>query len=244
MKLSAPLHLLKSRAKTIKKDSGITMTEALDQVAQIEGYLSWSLLHTQQKLVIPKTKQEVLEYLLPGDLMLIGARPGLGKTQFALDILVQALDEGRHCYFFSLEYTHTKISKYFHQLLGENFNARCLSIDLSDNISASHIIEKTRNTISTTDIIVVDYLQLLDQKRSNPEIQDQIKILKNYAREKKCIIIFISQLDRSFDENKKLLPKINDVRMPNEFDITLFNKLMLIHGGRQLFLKPIQFELN
>ena len=220
------------------------MTEALDQVAQNEGYLSWSLLQTQQKLVHPKTKREVLEYLNPGDLMLIGSRPGLGKTELALDILFQAIDEGRHCYFFSLEYTHTNITAHFNKLLDDNFNTRYLSVDLSDDISASYIVEKTRNTISTAGIIVVDYLQLLDQKRSNPEVQEQLEILKSYAREVKCIIIFISQLDRSFDENKISLPEINDVRMPNEFDLTLFNKLMLIHGDRKLFLKPAQFEFN
>lgn len=244
MKLSAPLHLLKSHAKIIKKNNDISITEALNHVAQSEGYLSWSLLQAQQKLVYPNTKREVLEYLNPGDLMLIGARPGLGKTQFALDILFQALDEGRHCYFFSLEYTSTNISTHFNKLLDDNVNTRYLSVDLSDDISASYIVEKTRNTISTAGIILIDYLQLLDQKRSNPEIQEQIEILKSYAKEMKCIIIFISQLDRSFDENKKSLPKTNDIRMPNEFDLTLFNKLMLIHEDRKLFLKPAQFELN
>jgi len=241
MKLSAPLHLLKSRAKAIKKNSSLTMVEALDHIAKKEGYLSWSSLQTQQKHVLPKTKQEVFAYLNPGDLMLIGARPGLRKTQFALDILVQALVEDRYCYFFSFEYTHSNISNY---LLDDYCNTKYLSIDLCDEISASYIIDKTKSTLSKPGVIVVDYLQLLDQKRSNSDIQQQLKTLKAYAKERDFIIIFISQLDRSFDEKCDVLPTINDIRMPNEFDVTLFNKLMLIHGKGQLFLQPAQFELN
>ena len=37
MKLSAPVHLLKSRAKEIKQSQRIPMIEALDQVARSEG---------------------------------------------------------------------------------------------------------------------------------------------------------------------------------------------------------------
>ena len=244
MKLSAPLHQLKSNAKKIKKDNNISLTEALNQVAKSEGYLSWSLLQAQQKRILPKTKEDILEYLQPGDLMLIGSRPGFGKTQCSLDILAQALDEKRHCYFFSLEYNQTNITKHFSQLLTNDVTARYLLIDLCDDISANYIIEKTQDTIGSADIVVIDYLQLLDQKRSNPELQQQIESLKNYARKTKCIIIFISQLDRSFDVNKYALPRINDIRMPNKFDVLQFNKLMLIHENRRLFLKPVQFELS
>jgi hypothetical protein len=59
-----------------------------------------------------------------------------------------------------------------------------------------------------------------------------------------CIIIFISQLDRSYDAKGKTLPSLEDVRMPNEFDVGLFNKLMLFHQDKKVFIKPAQFELS
>lgn len=244
MKLSAPLHLLKSRAKALKKTEGITLTEALDQVAQSEGYVSWSLLSSKKQQALPRTRQEVLGYLKPCDLMLIGARPGLGKTQLAIEMAVQALKEGRRAYFFSLEYTLADIANHFSTLINDKALPNELSIDLSDDISASYIIEKTRETIQNNSFIVVDYLQLLDQKRSKPDLQMQIQTLKGYAKETGCIIVFISQLDRLFDDRGGVLPSLEDVRMPNEFDLGLINKLMLIHQSRLLFIKPAQFELS
>jgi replicative DNA helicase len=248
MKLSAPVHLLKSRAKEIKQGQHIPMIEALDQVARSEGYSSWSLLQARLNHDQPKSRQDVLGYLNPGDLMLIGARRGLGKTKFALEILVQALSEGRHCYFFSLEYTQSEI-KVLVERLQQNMGfdmspAIELSIELSDDMSAASIVKKTRKTIVTGGVIVVDYLQLLDQKRTNPDIKTQIKILKEYAKEMKCIIIFISQIDRSYDGKGEALPTLEDVRMPNKFDVDLFNKLLLFHQDRQMFVKPAQFELS
>jgi replicative DNA helicase len=244
MKLSAPLSQLKSLAKKIKKKRNISLSAALDIVAQVEGYSSWSLLRGKQKLFLPRTQTEILEYLNPGDLMIIGARPGIGKTKFALSLLVLALNQGRHCFLFSFEFTRTNVTKRIDSLIRNIDDTRLLTVDLSDDISASHIVNKTTNSISRGAVIVVDYLQLLDQKRSNPEVQEQIQVLKLYAKQQGCIIIFISQLDRSSDENEKAIPSINDVRMPNEFDINLFNKIMLIYKDRKVFLKPVQFEIE
>jgi hypothetical protein len=40
MKLTAPLHVLKGKAKELKRSQAITMTEALDQIAKVEGFSS------------------------------------------------------------------------------------------------------------------------------------------------------------------------------------------------------------
>jgi hypothetical protein len=44
MKLSAPIPILKSQAKRLAKEEGIPLSEALNCVAQREGFNSWSLL--------------------------------------------------------------------------------------------------------------------------------------------------------------------------------------------------------
>jgi hypothetical protein len=51
-------------------------------------------------------------------------------------------------------------------------------------------------------------------------------------------------IDRSYDGEGEVLPRLEDVRMPNQFDIDLFNKLMLFHRDRHLFIRPAQFELS
>src|SRR4051812_24562923 len=103
MKLSAPIYVLKSQAKELKRTKQIKMVEALDQIAQREGFSSWSLLQSKAKDLHPKIREEILGYLNPGDLFLIASRPGLGKTTFALQLLVQAFHENKTCCFFSLE---------------------------------------------------------------------------------------------------------------------------------------------
>ena len=73
-------------------------------------------------------------------------------------------------------------------------------------------------------MIVVDYLQLLDEKRINAPLQEQIEKLKSYAKEKQCIIIFISQLDRKLESKINKSPTDADLRLPNPLDLSLINK--------------------
>jgi len=75
MKLSSPVHILKNQAKHLKREKAISMTEALDSIAEREGYSSWSLLKSKQSSVMPSSYAEVLNYFNEGDLVLIGSRP-------------------------------------------------------------------------------------------------------------------------------------------------------------------------
>jgi replicative DNA helicase len=245
MKLSAPIFVLKAQAKELKRTKSITMTEALNLIAQREGFSSWSLLQSQAKDLFPKTREEILGYLNPGDLMLIGSRPGLGKTTFTLKVLVQAVKEGRQCFFFTLEYGRREIAQKIAEIdesICEN-NPR-LTFDFSDDISSGYIIQKTKTVLKSGSIIVIDYLQLLDQKRSNPEIQVQIEELKKFAKDRKCILIFISQIDRAFEAKGKKHPSLDDVRLPNPLDLKLFNKTMFLHNGKKIFTSPAEFEID
>ncbi len=233
MKLTAPVYILKSKAKELKRSQAITMIEALNQVAKAEGFNSWSLLQSKVKTFTPQTKEELLEYLHPGDLLLIGARPGLGKTTLTLQLLLHAIKEKRPCFFFSLEYAEktlfTKLAE-----LDQKFepNNSLLKLDLSDKISSDYIIDQTKSTVTEGSLIAVDYLQLLDQNRNKPPLQRQIEDLKSYAKEKKCILIFISQIDRAFDQKELTKPSIEDIKLPNPLDLSLFNKSIFVENGQ------------
>src|SRR5262249_51982441 len=118
------------------------------------------------------------------------------------------------------------------QSLGANAKAiASLTLDASDDICADHVIRKL-SAVPGKAVAVIDYLQLLDQKRRNPELADQIRALKYFARAAGSIIVVISQIDRSFELQAKPVPELTDVRLPNPLDLTLFTKSCFLHEGQ------------
>jgi len=75
------------------------------------------------------------------------------------------------------------------------------------------------------------YLQILDQRRSSPEINQQIEALRRFANEVGHIIILISQIDRKYELAADDLPTLADVRTPNPVDLSLFTKSCFLSEG-------------
>jgi len=103
MKLSAPLYYLKRKAKLLSRAENIPLHAALDRIARQQGFGSWSLLAAKAPASAPAEK--LFAQLAPGDLMLVGARPGQGKTLMSLELAVQAMKSGSRGVFFTLDFT-------------------------------------------------------------------------------------------------------------------------------------------
>src|SRR3954452_21977047 len=103
MRLSAPLYNLKRKAKLLSRAENIPLHEALDPVARQGGFDAWGLFAAKVTASAPAEK--LFARLAPGDLVLVGARPGQGKTLMSLDVAVQAIKSGSRGVFFTLEYT-------------------------------------------------------------------------------------------------------------------------------------------
>lgn len=233
MKLSAPVYRLKRKAKELARKDDIPLHLALDCVASSEGFGAWSLLAA--KSAEAPSAEELLARLAPGDLLLIGARPGHGKTLLSLQLAVEAMKAGRRAAFFTLEYTAKDVLGRFRALGVEPGQFEGLfSFDDSDAISADHIMRVLADVPDGT-LAVVDYLQVLDQKRGNPELMVQIRDLKAFAQEKGLILVFISQIDRSYDPDLKPCPDRDDIRLPNPLDLSLFNKACFLNEGEIRF---------
>jgi hypothetical protein len=229
MKLSLPVYRLKREAKVLARKENIPLHAALDRIALAQGFPRWSLLAA--KLSEANPAQALYAGLSPGDLVLVAARPGHGKTLMSLEIAVEAMRSGRPCAFFSLEYTERDIIDRFRAIDVEPARYDGLfTFDGSDCINASHIIS-TLEDFPPGAMAVVDYLQLLDQKRDNPDLQSQVRNLKTFARERCLTIIFIAQIARSFDPAKKTVPDLGDVRLPNPLDLSLFDKSCFLNNG-------------
>ena len=233
MKLSAPLYHLKRKAKLLSRAENIPLHEALDRIARQEGFGGWSLLAAKAAAAAPAEK--LFARLAPGDLVLLGARPGHGKTRMGLELAVQAMKSGSQGVFFTLEYTEKDMLDRFRAIgVAREAFARLFEFDSSDEISSDYIVKRLADAPRGT-LAVVDYLQLLDQKRDKPELMVQVRTLQSFARDRGLIFVFISQIDRSYDPLKKPCPDLDDVRLPNPLDLSLFTKTCFLNEGEIRF---------
>ena len=230
LKMSAPIYRLKRRARVLSRAKHIPLNAALDRVAGEEGFSSWSLLAARAAAAGPS--RELLARLNPGDLVLLAARPGHGKTLMSLELIVEAIKRGRHGIFFTFEYNENEVLNRIRRItgdpaiLGDRF-----AIDTSDSINADYIINRLATAPSSA-VVVVDYLQLLDQRRENPTLMAQVRALKSFAADRGLIIVFISQIDRSYDPSSRPCPGLEDVRLPNPLDLRLFDKTCFLNDGK------------
>ncbi len=233
MKLSAPLYHLKRQAKILSRERKIPLHEALDRIAAGQGYAGWSLLAARMAAASPAAK--LFARLTPGDLLLIGARPGHGKTLLSLELAVEAMKSGNRAAFFTLEYTIKEVLERFRDIGVAWAHYKDLFVfDDSDAISAGYIMEKLAS-VPRGSLAVIDYLQLLDQKRENPDLASQVHTLKAFARERDLVLVFIAQIARSYDPSTKPLPDIDDIRLPNRLDTAVFSKTCFLNDGELRF---------
>ena len=233
MQLSAPIHVLKRKAKLAARGNDIALHQALDKVAIEEGFNSWS--HLVSSSVNENPARQILSQLESGDLALIGARPGQGKTLLGLELVARASDVRRNGYFFTLDYHERDVAERFSSIgIDPSTFKGSVVIDTSDDVSADYVINRL-GVEKEAALIVVDYLQLLDQKRTNPSLDVQIRSLQRYVLETGAMCLMISQIDRSFDLAEKSMPDISDIRLPNPVDLSAFRKLFFLHDGKIQF---------
>lgn len=230
MQLSAPIYHLKRQAKLMARQTGTPLHKALDQVALAEGFQNWGHLASAASSGFPA--DFVWSQLQPGDLVLLGARPGQGKTLLGLELASKAATVNRKGFFFTLDYHVRDVADRFADLGIDQMSAqKTVDVDTSDEISADYVISRLKRFDKPV-MAVIDYLQLLDQRRTNPTLQDQITSLRSYVKATGAICVVISQVNRSFDLSDKPMPDLSDVRLPNPLDLSAFDKVCFLHNGK------------
>ena len=227
MRLSVPIYHLKRRARLLARGEKIPLHEAQDRIAREEGFSAWSALSARMAANPPASA--LLPRLVEGDMLLLGARPGHGKTLVALQLLLDAARDGRRAVFFTLEYTDQEVKRLI-QSLDNGAVERAPEIVTSGDISADFIVRYLSGSPRGT-VAAIDYLQILDQQRNKPSLWDQMLVLNNFAKENGVILGFISQIDRSFSPECDPLPGVDDVRLPNPIPAGVFSKACFLHAG-------------
>ena len=230
MKLSAPIHVLKQQAKALSRRESVRLHVALDRIAAREGFTGWShLASTWQR---QERCRSVYGQLRPGDLTLVGSRPGQGKTLLGAGLAVEAMSRGHNAAFFTLESTAPEVEKLF-GALGQSpaeFQDQWL-LDTSEEISAEHIAHRLAGTPPCT-LVVIDYLQQLDQRRDKPSLDVQLNQLRKFAHAKRAMVVCLSQIGREYTLTSRAFPSMQDVRLPNPADLSLFDNACFLQGGK------------
>jgi hypothetical protein len=227
MRLSLPIYQLKRRAKLLARAAKIPLHKAQDRIAREEGFSAWSALSA--RMATHPTASALLPSLAEGDMLLLAARPGQGKTLMGLQLLLDSVRDGRRAVFFTLEYTDREVIELIRSL-DDTAVEYAPEIATSSDISADFIVQYLSGSPRGT-VAVIDYLQILDQQRSKPSLSQQMQVLKKFAQESGNILCFISQIDRSFDPGRDPFPSLADVRLPNPIPPGVFSMACFLNAG-------------
>ena len=213
------------------------LNEAIEQIEEIENQgtgLSGLATHFVDL-------DNTLAGLQDGNLIIIAARPSMGKSSLALNIATNAAKESKTVAFFSLEMTKEELVQRVlfseakvasgdarkGQLGPEKWsrvveaaskvNTMPLYFDDASVSTVTDIRAKSRRLKASKnlDLIVVDYIQLMQGNSGDNRQQEIAEIsrnLKGLARELKVPIIALSQLNRAAEAREDKRPRLGDLR--------------------------------
>lgn len=176
------------------------------------------------------------------DLILLAARPSMGKTALALNIAMNAVKAGSSVALFSLEMSKEQYVQRIISMESMVDSTKLRTGDLNDEdwtrlINTMSLISNYNVYIDDTpsvslfemmskcrrlkiekglDLIVVDYLQLMSDGGKNDNRQQEIsnisRGLKAMARELNCPVMALSQLSRAPELRNDHRPIMSDLR--------------------------------
>ncbi|MFA5367859.1 MAG: replicative DNA helicase [Dehalococcoidia bacterium] len=192
------------------------------------------------------TGYKALDNLLGGmrrsDMIVLAARPSLGKTSLALGVARNAaVNQKKRVAIFSIEMSNEQIVQRFlaneanvdsHRLrLGEQTEAEerrmmdatgvlseaPIYIDDSPVLTVMEMKSKARQLHfeKGIDLVIIDYIQLMYGSSRDNRVQEMTEIsrsIKEMARELNVPVIAVSQLSRAAEQRQSHRPQLSDLR--------------------------------
>ncbi len=183
-----------------------------------------------------------LSGLQRSDMIVIAARPSVGKTAFALNIAANAARKGQAVLIFSLEMAKEQLVQRLLCMVGRVDSDRLrkgylakeefpkiqeaaailtenkIFIDESAGLTPFELRSKARRHASQypLDLIIIDYMQLMSitgrYENREKEMSKISREIKGLARELSIPIITLSQLSREAEKDDMGMPKLSHLR--------------------------------
>lgn len=183
-----------------------------------------------------------------GQLIILAAQPGMGKTALALNIMRNcSIEDNKSCCFFSFEMSvfqlitrllametdidskklmRSKITIDDLREINSKINPLSQSkiiIDEGINNNLNDVLNRMRKYKQKygTELFLIDYLHLiksLKKERREQEVSDIARSLKNIAKELNVPVIALSQLNRNVEHNVNKEPRLSNLRESGEIE--------------------------
>ncbi|MCK4875708.1 MAG: replicative DNA helicase [Sulfurimonas sp.] len=177
-----------------------------------------------------------------GDLVIVAARPAMGKTSFILNTVNSLITQGKGVAFFSLEMpaeqlmlrllsiqTSIPLQKLrvgdmnddqWGRLNGavDKMNDAKLYVDDQGSLNINQLrskLRKLKNKHPEIEIAVIDYLQIMSgigNQDRHLQVSEMSRGLKMLARELNMPIVALSQLNRGLESRNDKRPMLSDIR--------------------------------
>lgn len=190
---------------------------------------------------IPKLDR-VVGHFQPTDLVIVGARPSIGKTAFAISLMLNMAKDGKKIGFIS---TEMALEQVMYRFLSQVSNIPAYKFRTSDfwdnewpelsaatrimdgfslrindkpDMKISEVIMQCRawHMVESLDIVFIDYLtRIRPDKETQSRTNDVGEIsaqLKNIARTLKVPVVCLAQLNRGNEKRADKTPVMSDLR--------------------------------
>lgn len=184
---------------------------------------------------------DMLNGLQPGEMIIVAARPSMGKTAFAMNLIEAMAGANQACAVFSLEMSRQQLAQRMmcsraqidaqrvrkglltageYQRLAmmvNEMNKMPIWVDDSPGLTPLELRAKCRRLKQQHDIkaIMIDYMQLMDNpgvESRQQQISEISRSIKAVARELYVPVIALSQLNRGSEGRDGHRPRMSDLR--------------------------------
>lgn len=238
------LGFITKSVENIEEKNILTKTSSMQDIAD-EFYEKFTSAPENKEYDTFKTGLNALDAIIgsfePGDLVVIGARPSMGKTSLATTFTTSFDKRGIGVLFDSLEMPHAKLFRRliaeraeesigdikkgivkspekFKKALRDLRNSRNIAIHDTSYISIHQLVAKASTVFRKNKhfkIWIIDHLRYVKKEGKKDEhlqVSEITKMLKKFANEHGAVVILLSQLNRANESRQNKRPTLSDLR--------------------------------